>query len=251
MKKFLAIVMCLAMALSMMTVVSFAADGGTYEFGTVKCTEGTAVTLDVPFTLSSTAVVKSGGLKIKSTALPAGITFATSADAMTVNPALDFDGLFNAAKTKAGYVKATKLHNFNWAVQTDCQTAFDKTLIGTIHVNVAATVAAGSYTVDFTPVLKDAAGGDVTVEIAVPLTIVVEEDKPAAPSAAIVDVPTEENASLKVITVTGTATEFGIKYTGSDADWAGQEFPSKAPAGTTTAAVKVVGLTGDFVGYAR
>lgn len=77
MKKFLAMVMTVAMVISMMTVVSFAGDDAvTINFATVKAKAGETVTVPMSV-VSKTIPFKSAGAKIKATELPAGITLAT------------------------------------------------------------------------------------------------------------------------------------------------------------------------------
>lgn len=224
MKKFLAIVMCLAMALSMMTVVSFAADI-TVGGNTVTAAPGEAV--DIPVYVNADIFASFMQLTID---IPDGIE----------------------CSVEAGIVPSASLNiaDGQILVMEDAgKTYSPSTAAFTIKLTAPAT--AGKYTFEF---VGDNMLFDESYELMdVALNSVVLDVKAAEvnPEATIIATPTEApNGGVVKVLQFANATEFGIKYTGSDADWAGQEFRSLATTGTI-AAVEVVGLDDSFVAYAK
>lgn len=175
MKKFLAIVMTLAMVISMMTVVSFAANSKvTINFATVTCKAGE--TVQVPMSVDSDIAVKTGGVSIKNTALPTGITLSTTSGAAAAHVDGINEDVFDVSTKAHTYIKATKTHTFSFKTWEDTTINED---LSVITFTVAADVAPGSYTVNFTPTAKNAAGTVLANEVGTACTIVVEADAPA------------------------------------------------------------------------
>lgn len=234
MKKFLAIVMCLTMALSMMTVVSFAAGTATVTVGTVENVEA-GTTIQVPITANISDGAKQIAVVFENTANYT-ITAFTWNSALDLNTGLSsFDPAKNMSGKKVPYIMTVTNSPVSGEVK-----------LGEMTVEVADT-ASGEIEVPFFMVSIQGVSAANITKVAGKIAI-----KASAPSAEIIDVPVdvEAGAVIKVLQFANAA-EFGIRYTGSNAEYAGVEFASLAPATATKAAVKVIGLDDAFEAYAK
>lgn len=224
MKKFLAIVMCLAMALSMMTVVSFAAD---ITVGGANTTAAPGAVVEIPVTINTATDIGIAQIDLYA---PEGVAFeVVPGSATTTDITIDdnFIGVYNDSGI---------------------------TLSGTIlTIKVTAPETAGNYDFTFDKencMFMDAIAYEDMPADFIDFALTVEAAE-VNPEAAIIATPTEApNGGVVKVLQFANAAEFGIKYTGSNTDWAGQEFPSLATTGTI-AAVEVVGLDDSFEAYAR
>ncbi len=212
MKKFLAMVMTVAMVISMMTVVSFAGDDAvTINFATVKAKAGETVTVPMSV-VSKTVPVKTGGVSIQATKLPAGITLSTTSGAAATHVDGINEDIFDISTKAHTYIRNTKYHTFSFKTWEDTLIDPEENL-SVITFTIADDVAPGTYTVNFTPTAKNAAASVVNNTIGVPCTIVVEPDGPSY-TDGYYDLKTnaDNTASVSYFGTVGAATLYVATY---------------------------------------
>lgn len=251
MKKFMAIVMCLAMALSMMTVVSFAAEdiihvgameainaepGATAEIPVYVYNENGA---DVTVGIQEWYLDFSGDITIDNVTLVEGV-LSVGEIGGSEDVLLDAD-----------------------AAQVACYTDSNKTFSGSAAIftlKVVVPETEGTYAIDFVEpnswsVLfnKD---GEEQYENVVWDPIVINVKAPAVTTPTVeatpVDAADEDGQPVALyILQPKNAKAYGIKYVGTNEEYKDAKFASLAPATDAMAAVKVIGLDDAFEAYAE
>lgn len=240
MKKFLAIVMCLAMALSMMTVVSFAA--GTINVGAngaITAEPGAIVEIPVYFSNADGSDLTISINEFYAN-VPAGINYELVA------------GAYSLDQVYVDVENAQRICVYDDAGKTIAKGT------AAFTIKLTAPAEAGEYVIDFeeygdTCFLMDADFNlyeDVTVEDIV-LTVEAPVTEPTVEATKVEAADENGQPVALYILQPKNATTYGIKYVGENAEYKGVKFASLAPASDAMAAVKVIGLDDTFEAYAE
>jgi hypothetical protein len=227
MKKFLAIVMCLTMALAMMTVTSFAA---TVAGNATKVEAEPGAVVEIPVYATDSAAEVTLGIVELHLAPPANVEYEVVPGVIPAGGIAVYD---------AEIVLYDDSGSNTYSSSKPAAT-----------LKVTAPAEAGVYTFAFIgdnmifdenfDEITDVEFKDIVLEVKAP---VVEGDP------VMTVVPAETGTSLMVLEPVGTPVEMGVVYQG-EGEYNGVAFKSLAPAGAK-AAVKVIGLEGTFAPYAN
>lgn len=239
MKKFMAIVMTVAMVISMMTVVSFAAGEPTFRLTSATAKAGDTVTL-------SMMVENNPGITACALAVtyPAGLTLTGKATNKN---------LFSGGQVVVGGNEKANPYKVNWS--EDFDNFYENGEFYTLTFKVADDAEAGDYEIVVSYDQADVYNADMNdvVFATVNGVITVEADEPVItePTATTIDVPvapTADNGVVTVFQVAGNATEFGVEYDGV-------KYPSLATAADLANyyafAVELIGADGAITAYAK